>query len=195
MDSSHNNSRIKSWVNLYSDDLYSWAFYKTSSKETAEDLVQETFLAAVESIDKFEERSNPKTWLFSILNHKINDHFRNKFKNPTVSEQQENESGTKSLFDTFFDAEEHWKKDETPGHWNEEPAHLLDDEEFNKVLENCLNKLPAVWNSAIQLKYMEDKTGEHICQELDISPTNFWQVIHRAKMQLRKCLQTNWFNN
>ena len=67
---------IENWVNQYSDALFSWAYYKTSSKETAEDLVQDTFLAAYHKIDSFKGNSQPKTWLFSILNNKIIDYYR-----------------------------------------------------------------------------------------------------------------------
>lgn len=67
---------IISWVEAYSDKLYSWALYKTKNKETAEDLVQDTFVIAFQSFNKFEGKSDPKTWLYGILNHKITDHFR-----------------------------------------------------------------------------------------------------------------------
>jgi RNA polymerase sigma factor (sigma-70 family) len=148
---------IKCWVELYSDNLYSWALHKTSSKEVAEDLVQETFMAAVQSFGKFEEKSNPKTWLFAILNNKINDHHRNNFRRPTINEE--------TFLNKFFDQNEDWKAEERPDNWF----------------------------SAVQLKYLEEKNGELICQELGITPTNFWQILHRAKLQLRKCLETNWF--
>lgn len=65
IDTSNSTATIKCLVEMYSDNMYSWALHKTSSKETAEDLVQETFLAAVQSFDKFKGDSNPKTWLFS----------------------------------------------------------------------------------------------------------------------------------
>ena len=194
-DTTSTSSTIKSWVELYSDGMFSWAFYKTSSKETAEDLVQETFLAAVQSFEKFERKSNPKTWLFAILNNKIIDHYRRQIKNPTVSEQQQNEKGVYSLFDRLFDSDRQWKKEERPKPWQFESENILDNPEFDKVLQNCMDKLPGTWFSAVQLKYLEEKKGELICQELQITPSNFWQILHRAKLQLRKCLELNWFKN
>ncbi|MFA7327306.1 MAG: RNA polymerase sigma factor [Candidatus Kapaibacterium sp.] len=80
MEKTNASFSIKSWVELYSDQLYTWAFYKTSDKETAEDLVQETFLAAINSFEKFEGKSEPKTWLLSILKNKIADHFRKVYR-------------------------------------------------------------------------------------------------------------------
>lgn len=73
MSSETENKKVQftTWVNSFTDDLMSWAHHKTSSKETAEDLVQETFLSAFNSFDNFKNNSSPKTWLLSILNHKI----------------------------------------------------------------------------------------------------------------------------
>lgn len=176
---------ISKWVQLYSDNLFSWALHKTSSKETAEDLVQETFLAAVQSFEKFKGNSNPKTWLFAILNNKINDFYRSCYRKQYVNEEL--------IVEHFFGDTDHWKKEEAPKEWADETGHLLDDSEFQKAFHHCMKKLPGNWFSAIQLKFMEEKSGEHICQELEITPTNFWQMLHRAKLQLRKCLELNWF--
>ena len=174
---------IKSWVSLFSDTLYSWAFYKTSEKETAEDLVQETFLAAYQSFEKFGNKSEPKTWLFSILKNKIADHFRKSFRN--------NENKTISI-NQFFDENGDWRMNERPKNW-ETDEHLLDNSDFQKTLNGCMEKLPKQWNASIILKFIEEKESKEICQELSISTTNFWQILHRAKLQLRKCLELNWF--
>lgn len=184
---------IRSWVELYSDSLFSWAYYKISSKEIAEDLVQETFMVAVQSLSKYEGKSNPKTWLFAILKNKITDHFRKVYKNPISSEHLKNEEIEKFYFNPSFESDGHWKKGQLPNAWVEEPENMLDNEDFRKVLHYCLMNLPNHWFSAIQLKYIEEKNGDIICQELQISPTNFWQILHRAKLQLRKCLEINWF--
>lgn len=193
MDTQNPAATIKCWVDLYSDSMYSWAYYKTSNKESAEDLVQETFLAAVQAFEKFEGKSNPKTWLLGILNNKISDYHRKSFRDPTITVSEQSEKGERSLLDTLFDADGQWQKEQRPQSWQEESGHLLDNDEFNAVLQNCLSKLPALWFSAVQLKYLEEKNGEIICQELGIAPTNFWQILHRAKLQLRKCVELNWF--
>ncbi len=176
---------IKHWVGLYSDQMYSWALYKTSSKEVSEDLVQETFLAAFQSFEKFKGKSQPKTWLFSILNNKINDHYRSSFRKPVIAEN--------GLFERLFDNNNRWTAEERPQQWSEEQTHLLDTKEFSTVLSGCMQKLPINWASAIQLKYLEEKNSEIVCQELGITASNYWQILHRAKLQLRKCLELNWF--
>jgi RNA polymerase sigma-70 factor (TIGR02943 family) len=184
---------IESWVRLYTGNLYSWALFKTSNKETAEDLVQETFLTAHQQITGFRGESSPKTWLLAILNNKIKTHFRKKYRQTDVDPDHFIATNDLHIFSQLFDEDDRWKDKEKPMTWNAEEVQLLDNREFNMVLTSCMEKLPDHWSSAIQLKYIEQKKGELICQELDITPTNFWQILHRAKLQLRKCLEINWF--
>lgn len=183
-----NKNNLSIWVETYTKDLYSWALHKVSNSELAADLVQDTFLAAAEKIDSFKGDSSPKTWLFSILNHKIIDHYRKKV-NQTVS--LENQS-----FSNFFEADGDWHENKKPKHWQEnDDKHLLDDNDFQIVLKKCLDALPEEWGACVKLKYLTEKKGEEICQELDITPSNFWQIVHRAKLQLRDCVEKNWYNN
>jgi RNA polymerase sigma-70 factor (TIGR02943 family) len=186
---------FESWVELYTDNLYSWALFKTSNKETAEDLVQETFLTSHQQFEKFRGDSDPKTWLLAILNNKINAHYRKKYLQTDINQYHETATKDLNIFHQLFDDDDHWKDKEKPISWKTDEDHLLDNKEFNMVLTSCLAKLPDNWRSAINLKYIEQKKGEIICQELDISPTNFWQILHRAKLQLRKCLEINWFKS
>jgi RNA polymerase sigma-70 factor (TIGR02943 family) len=177
---------IKELVEKHTDEMLSWAYHKTSSPEVAEDLVQETFLAALESVEKFRGDSSSKTWLFAILNNKINDHYRKKVYQPALIET--------TSFADFFGETEGWQKNKKPGKWHEE-ENLLDNDEFQKVLQYCLDALPDNWNICVKLKYLSGKKGEEICQEIGITPTNFWQIIHRAKLQLRDCVDGKWFKN
>lgn len=182
------NKNLTDWVNQFTDELYSWALHKVSDSEIAADLVQDTFLAATEKIDSFKNESLPKTWLFSILNHKIIDHYRKKTRQPL---QIENE-----FLLLFFSEEGDWRENRKPKNWHEQDngPNLLDDLEFQNVLNKCLDALPDQWGICVKLKYLTEKGGEEICQELDISPSNYWQIIHRAKLQLRECVEKNWFD-
>lgn len=175
---------LESLVYLHTKDLYSWAFYKTSQAEIAEDLVQETFLAATEKLSSFKEQSSPKTWLFSILNHKIIDFYRKR-----VNQTQRLDDKDLSA---YFNESMDWKPSKKPQVWNENEKNLLDNIEFQQILKKCLDFLPERWNTCVKLKYLSEKNGEDICQEIGISTTNFWQIIHRAKLKLRDCIETNW---
>lgn len=181
------NKVLAHWVAEYTEEMYKWALYKTSSVEVAEDLVQDTFLAASEKISTFKGDSSPKTWLFSILNHKIIDYYRKRLKQPLQTGNQ--------LFSDVFTEDEGWKPEKQPKDWHTGEAHLLDDEVFQSVLKMCMDALPEKWSLSVKLKYLADKSGEEICQELGITPSNFWQMVHRAKLKLRDCIETKWFQN
>lgn len=183
--------QISNWVNEYGDALFDWAYYKTSKRELAEDLVQETFLAAVENVSKFREESSPKTWLFTILNNKIINHYRKNAKQDIVVEIPES-SKAKEFTDSFFDENGSWNANYQHMSLTEE-KHLLDDDDFNKVMAMCMDHLPDNWRKAVSYKYLIDKNPKDICQELKITLSNYWQVIHRAKLMLKKCIEINYY--
>ena len=184
---------IKEWVNAYTADMVSWAYYKTSHREVAKDLVQETFIAAFQSFDSFQQRSQPKTWLYSILKNKIIDYHRKNYRAVVISFEEFGDEQSTFLFSRLFDHEGEWKHESKPKDWIADGIEILDDPDFNRVLSGCIGKLPSGWNAAIQLKFLEEKEPGIICQELGVSTTNYWQIIHRAKLQLRACLEIKWF--
>ncbi len=180
------NSEVVEWVKQYTSDLYSWAYHKTSNAEMAQDLVQDTFVVAVEKIDKFERKSSVKTWLFSILNNKIVDFYRKKSKAHVSLEG--------SFMSTFFNEDGGWKNERKPQEWdNSDEEHLLDNDEFQSVLKRCMDALPENWSATVKLKYILQKKGDEICKELGVTSSNYWQMIHRAKLQLRACIEEKWF--
>lgn len=184
------NKSIAEWVHQFGDGLYSWAYYKTRSEQIAKDLVQETFIAAFESFDKFQGKSAPKSWLFAILRNKISDHYRKNSRNIKV----EIEIREQDVLYNFFDQDGRWKADALPVAWQTDNINLLDDQEFEKVFQSCLHSLPYHWFCCIQLKYFGEKDSTEICQTLNITSSNLWQILHRTKLKVRKCLENNWFN-
>lgn len=192
MTSTHVN--IQEWVSLYADDLFRWALHKTGVKESAEDLVQDTFLAAFNSFDKFQGKSQPKTWLFSIMNNKVIDFHRKKFKEASkVHPNSLNNHTEGDVLNEFFDTTDTWKSNAKPSNWNQLDGHLLDNHEFNTVFEECMKNLSPSWYSAIHFKYLDQKNGNEICQELGITSSNYWKMLQRAKLQLRACIEKGWF--
>ncbi len=179
------NSEVVEWVDKYTSDLYNWAYHKTSNAEMAQDLVQDTFVVAVEKIESFQRKSSVKTWLFSILNNKIVDFYRKKSKAHISFEG--------SFLSNFFTEDGEWTNESKPNDWNQDDAHLLDDNEFLGVLKTCMDALPESWSATVKLKYLLQKKGEEICKELEITSSNYWQMIHRAKLQLRACIEKKWF--
>lgn len=184
---------IKEWVNSYSDRMYSWALHKTNNKEVAEDLVQDTFMAAIQSFEKFAGKSEPQTWLLGILNNKIAGYYRKLYRNPVISAGPSGAEEDNNHLDAFFDASGGWKQQERPSAWTGDSTDLLNDTAFTTELQKCMDRLPSNWLAAVRLKYLEAQKAEDICQELGVAPTNYWQMLHRAKLQLRKCLEVHWF--
>lgn len=186
------NKIIEGWFHKYSDALFSWAYHKTSSREASEDLVQDTFLAAVRAYDGFQNNSNPKTWLFAILNNKIIDFYRKKAKSFAL-----NSSKAEQMFinqtDSFFDSDQNWTLKKDTLLWEEE-HHILDNEDFRKTLNTCMKALPENWRLAMLSKYILNKTANEICQEIKITQSNYWQIVHRSKLLLRNCIESNWKN-
>ncbi|MFO8000960.1 MAG: sigma-70 family RNA polymerase sigma factor, partial [Marinilabilia sp.] len=127
---------------------------------------------------------SPRTWLFSILNRKIIDHYRSRYKQPVRMDDR--------TFSLFFDEGGDWSKDKRPSSWDDDEEHLLDNNEFLAILKSCFELLPEKWNACMKLKYFMDKQSDEICQELEITASNLWQIMHRAKLKLRDCVESNW---
>lgn len=175
---------IKQWVAEYTEPLYRWACSKMDDHELAEDLVQETFLVAFERYDTYERRGSARTWLTSILKNKIMDHYRRQYRSP-VNSRQGNEQD-------FFGDDGMWHTKMRPESWGDD-KHLLDDKLFVNTLNRCLEKLPGQWLAVVRLRYLSEKDGDEVCSELDITAANYWQIVRRAKLNLRQCLEINWF--
>ncbi|MEJ5146674.1 sigma-70 family RNA polymerase sigma factor [Sphingobacterium kitahiroshimense] len=173
---------INRWIDQYSVPLLKRAMYLVSDKEDAEDLVQDVFINAFESYTNFKGNSSPLTWLMRILKNKVADFYRKKYRhNDQIS------------LDYFFDESGSWKSDDILYEWNEE-QNLLDDKEFHIALEECLEGLPLKWKIPVKLYYLEEKKAAIVCQETGITTTNLWKILQRSRLQLRACLENNWFN-
>lgn len=173
------------WVSRYADYLYNYAIFRINDDDLARDLVQETFLAALERKENFEGRSTEKTWLTAILKNKIVNVYRSKSKG-LAKDSDGNDTD-------FFDNDNgHWNDQHRPAEMGIEQADALENKEFRQILKACMNKLPALWLAVFSMKHIDDETAEVICTELKISSSNFWVIIHRTKVNLRSCLQKNW---
>ncbi|MEO5943613.1 MAG: sigma-70 family RNA polymerase sigma factor [Ferruginibacter sp.] len=175
------------WIDSYADYLYSYAMYRIKDEETARDLVQETFLAALQKVDTFEGKSSEKTWLTAILKYKIIDVYRTKSR--TVAAMDCTHAIASK---NFFQEDGHWNVEDRPAAFGIEHIDKLEHKEFENILVKCMQKLPALWMTVFNMKFMEEEHAEKICSELKISSGNYWVIIHRAKVNIRACLQKNW---
>ena len=177
-----------SWVSNYADALYAYAKPRVTDAQLAEDLVQETFLSAWKARDGFKGEASEKSWLFTILKNKIIDHYRKKSKEIIQTGHEADAT------DGFFNEAEHWTKADQPSDWGIHPSDSIDQKEFYTILEGCKKKLQQLQQTVFVMKYMEDMNADEICKELNITPSNYWVLIHRAKLGLRACMEKNWIN-
>lgn len=186
--SSNNNQIISRLFEENADYLFSFAISRVNDQHVAEDLVQETFLSALKSYDSFQNKSKASTWLIAILKNKIIDHYRKRVR------EFSKESLDGLSTDEYFNDKGHWKNEARPKPWQFEAEKGVHQEEFYKVLQLCMSRLNEIQRMAFAMKYMEDADTTDICKELEITASNYWVIIHRAKLQLRKCLETQWIN-
>lgn len=178
---------VNDWLNAHGDYLYRFALARLRDPHTAEDAVQETMLAAIKN-NSFEGESSPRTWLTGILKHKIIDIQRKQIREQPVSDLVDLDA-TDTAMDDFFDQHGHWL--EKPQAWNN-PDGALEQKQFLSVLSQCLDKLPTKLKALFMMRDVHEIENENICKELNITTTNAWVMLYRARMGLRKCLEIHW---
>lgn len=177
------------WVEKHADYLYNFALSRLNEDELARDLVQETFLAALEKTEGFRGDCSERTWLTAIIKYKIIDVYRKKSNRFSSKDKLTMPQDEPEYFDPDLN---NWKKEHWPATFGVEDHDPLHNKEFMSVLQRCLTKLPPLWMSVFKLKHLDDEQTETICKELSLTSSNFWVIIHRAKVNLRSCLQKNW---
>ena len=177
------------WVEEYGDSLFRFALSRVQDPATAEDLVQETFVAALAGVSRFQGNSSFLTWLISILRRKIVDFHRKAGRERAALEADNDEE----LDRLFFDQRGHWRR--RIASWPSNPAAALENQEFLQVLENCLSQLTPGLADAFCLREMEARDTNHICEHLGINRSTLSVRLHRARSLLRRCLELNWFSS
>lgn len=177
------------WVNSYGDNLFNYAYFRLKNREIAEDIVQDTFIDALAAAHNFRGECKEKTWLFSILHNKIVDYLKIAQKTNFI-ELNDN------FNDYYFNKEKFsgWYADKSPKLWHFD-TDATETEDFYKVLNFCLNKLPTIMTGVFFSKYLEGEDPSVVQQKFDISSSNYWVILHRAKISLRECLEKMWFND
>lgn len=187
---SQNTLNPDNWADQYADYLYNFAYYRLNNDELAQDLVQDTFLSALKAKDTYKGQASEKTWLVSILKNKIIDYYK---KASTKNETPISLSAYQApSYDYFFNKAKNgdWKQEARPLDWTDTDTRF-DTKEFYKVLESCLNRLPEKWKGVFVMSVIDESDSKFVCKEFNISSSNFWVIIHRAKLQMRACLEKN----
>jgi RNA polymerase sigma-70 factor (TIGR02943 family) len=176
------------WIDNYADYLYNYSISRVNNADLAKDLVQDTFFAGLKSAKNFQGKASERTWLVSILKRKIIDYYR----------KINSKKGQAEVRMSFYDDGENegsWLEERVPQSWDNASEKKIENEELKNQLESCIQKLPEKYAIVFRMKTVQEFETEEICKELDITSSNLWVIIHRARTQLRKCMEDNWFNN
>ncbi|TXD52757.1 MULTISPECIES: sigma-70 family RNA polymerase sigma factor [unclassified Polaribacter] len=175
------------WIDKYADYLFNYAVVRVNDSDLAKDLVQETFFAGLKSAKNFQGKAAERTWLVAILKRKVIDHYR----------KINSKKGQAEVRMNFYNDGEHegsWIEERVPQSWDNDSEKKLENEELKTQLDMCIDNLPEKYAMVFRMKTIQEFETEEICKELDITASNLWVIIHRARTQLRKCMEDNWFN-
>lgn len=171
--------------------LLRFALVQLRDRNAAEDAVQETLLAALQSSARFAGRSSVKTWLTGILKHKIVDHLRRQLRELPLERPEEADGDPDAdVAEAVFAPDGGWR--ELPRQWHA-PDRSFESSEFWKVFDACVQVMPQRSARVFVMRELLELSTEEICKELGISTTNCWVLLHRARLALRECLDTRWF--
>ena len=176
------------WVENHGDYLYRYAFSRLRDTNAAEEVVQETFLAGIRFQDRYNGKGAERAWLLGILKRKLVDYvrMRTRFNRDGATADGSDPSGQ------LFDAQGNWKAGAMRF---ELPDREIESRELWDVVKGCLAHLPAGQADVFVLSVMENMDSDQICRELDITPSNLWVRLHRARLSLARCVGSKWLED
>lgn len=177
----------ESWVDHYGDILYRYALTRLRDPAQAEDAVQEALFAALKARSTFSGKSSVQTWLFSILKHKVVDMIRAECR-----ENQLRVRADETRLEGFFRADGHYKA--APQVWKSNPRTDAEHREFWHQMRRCLDGAPKRLRQIFAMRELDGMEREEICKIMAISTSNYWVMLHRARLALRACLERHWGN-
>jgi RNA polymerase sigma-70 factor (TIGR02943 family) len=176
--------------------LLKFARLQLRNEVWAEDAVSDTLLAALSKPQSFAGKSQLRTWLVGILKHKVVDLLRSNLREPNFSDMRssaDNEGESVDWIEAIgFQADGHFS--EQPAHWGL-PEQEETQRQFMAVMDACISKLPPLQGRLFLMREWLELDAEEVCKTLNISSTNLYVLLHRARLRLRECLNMHWFGN
>lgn len=173
------------WVKNYSDYLFNYTLSRVDDREKAKDIVSETFLAALKSKDNFKGDSTEKTWLVAILKRKIIDYYRK-------INSKKGQAEVKKQYHSSDDQEGDWLEENADNEEAKNALETLENRELGMAIEECLESINPRQARIFRLKTIQNMDTEVICNKMDLTPSNLWVNIHRARKALTQCLGDEW---
>lgn len=177
------------WVEHYGDYLFRYANSRLRDNSASEEVVQETFLNGIRYHAQYSGTGTEQAWLLGILKRKIIDSIRKRNKHGSVTPYEESHDPTNQL----FDAKGNWNLESIP--WSTSPAQKLESSELWRIVRECLSHLPSGQADVFTLSVMEEMESDEVCDQLSITPSNFWVRMHRARLGLAQCVGDKWFSS
>ena len=178
------------WLDQYGDYLYRYALMRVRDTAIAEDILQETLLAAFRSSQNHTGRSSERTWLVGIMKHKVVDYFR---RNGRTTQLPMDGDKDNDFFEDSGQWRGHWREDQAPLSWPADAADLLESRVFWETFDRCLSRLPSQIAIAFTLREIDGLSANEICEILQITPNNLCVMLHRGRAKLRHLLEAEWF--
>ncbi|MBI3836625.1 MAG: sigma-70 family RNA polymerase sigma factor [Planctomycetia bacterium] len=173
------------WVDQHGDYLYRYAVSRLRDGEAAEEVVQDSFVSALRHAKQYAGTGSERAWLLGILKRKIIDYVRERNRTSNLGDDDVGD-----LSEVLFDENGNWKREaRAPG---DPPLDALERQEFWRILRDCLETLPSRQADVFVLREMDDQNTEEICKDLQISASNLWVLLYRARLRLARCMKSRW---
>ena len=161
------------------------------TRAVAEEVVQETWLGLLQSLDRFEGRSSLKTWIFAILVHKAKSRALREHRSVPFASFA-GEPGEPAVdADRFQQPDEpfpgHWRR--YPAAWGASPDRVAEDRETIRAAMRAIAKLPPSQQAVIRMRDLQGLDADEVCQTLDVTPANQRVLLHRARSRVRAALE------
>ena len=176
------------WLDDHGDALYAFAMARVHESAAAEDLVQETLLAAMAGIRRFQGSAELRTWLLSIMKNKIIDRIRALRREDPLDPDLMDDAD----WQANFDATGHWRV--APSDWGD-PSAVVENSALGEAMMTCIRNLPEKLRTLIIMRDIDGYDTPELIETLNLSsPNNLWVMLSRGREKLRECLNRNWFS-
>lgn len=180
------------WVDLHGNALFAYALRQVGNRSAAEDLVQETMMAAFRGRDAFSGASAERTWLIGILKNKVIDHYRRSGRETAIEEPDAvSDTGEADFISAGPDAGQ-WQPNRRPAAWSVDVKDPVEQQQFWEHLQSCLDNLDGRLARVYRLREVQALEYREVCNVLSVTPTNLRVMLHRARKLLRRCMEINW---
>jgi len=181
-------------VNKHHGALIRMAMGHVGDREVAEEVVQDTWMAVIQNLDRFEGRSSIRTWIFGILIHKAKDRGVREKRHTTFSafesyDDDNEEAVDPSRFHQSGEWAGHWAFPPQP--WDDQtPEKLLASQQAVNAMNKAIEALPATLKEVLILRDVEGVEAKEVCELLKITETNLYVRLHRARERVRAAVET-----